>query len=164
MSEPRYPTTADLMAFRGRLMSAPSIVAECPDSWAVRTWMTGTGWQSHPTAYAAWHDERRDGIGARDVGGPGAIHAGARREAAAMRSRAYQRHPCGSVAHVLPLSDIAPVTCQRRADHDGSHCARLPGAWQWWNRDDAPPPVEIPMAAYVNGGRPRDWIEPKPTR
>lgn len=74
-----------------------------------------------------------------------------------------QRHPCGSVAHVLTLSDIAPVTCQRRADHDGSHCARLPGAWQWWNRDGAPPPVEIPMAAYVNGGRPRDWIEPKPT-
>lgn len=94
-----YPTTAELRAFRGRLMSAPSIVAECPDSDAVRTWMTGTGWMSHPTASAAWWPERQHGIGYStayaDPRTPPLTYYGedygtiARREAAALRSRAY---------------------------------------------------------------------------
>ena len=140
----RHPSPADLAAFRAALNRRNGGAWLRPDQ---------------PTAHTF---ERLHGCPEWPQAGQAASHC--RREAAAMRSRTYLRHPCGSVAHVLTLSGIPEVTCQRRAEHDGSHCARLPGAWQWWNRDDVPPPVEIPMAAYVNGGKPRDWIEPKPTR
>lgn len=107
-----YPTSAQLRALRASLMSAPSLIAEHPDAEHLRAWREPNGWRSHPPAYgadlirsAAWTDERAHGIGARDrdvipcreshVGGMRcAVEAGdrasrARREASAMRRRAY---------------------------------------------------------------------------
>lgn len=94
----RYPTTADLAALRTLGMSAPSIMADPRATGTMRAWIVAGRWQMHPHV-GAWPDELRDGIGFRYPGDRSdrapldAERIDARREAAALRSRAFGYHP-----------------------------------------------------------------------
>ena len=111
----RYPTAADLAALRTLGMSAPSIMSDPKATGTARAWIVGGAWQMHPTT-GAWPDELAHGIGFRFASGDPDVDDLAwcsstpgdcapercdpdcgvifhRREAAALRSRAFGMLP-----------------------------------------------------------------------
>lgn len=96
---PHHPTTAELAHLRAGLMSAPSIARATPHSDWYRTWRDERGWATHPgTDTPSWPHERAWGIGYRRLPDgfepeyqPDASRMMVRREASALRSRAFAR-------------------------------------------------------------------------
>lgn len=82
-----HPTSAELADMRRKLTSAPSS--------GMFSVLTRDGWITHPTIGGAWAHEKRDGIGSRGFLA-GASASFDRREASALRSRAYARHSMAS--------------------------------------------------------------------
>lgn len=140
MTTPAYPTSADLARFRRAYRLAPHDPASVPGD-ALRYHASPPGWEADTGG--AWPHERKRGIGYPGATLDAHLNADARREASALRSRAYDHaailaasDPDTYDAHMAGLDTFAPWPDHEPGCADHRHEGYCVAPWDRYDPDD----------------------------